>query len=255
MLQPLYTADEMRAAEQGHDVEELMERAGRAVADAVLRRYPEARRIAAVCGKGANGGDGRIALRVLAESGRDTNTELDGDPDVVLDALFGTGFRGEPRPDAAALIGRINAAGVPVVAVDVPSGVDASSGEVPGAAVRAELTVTMHGRKVGLVVGPGRFHAGEIEIADIGLGQAETKHRLVTREILQLVPRRARAATRAHGVGTGRRRLAGMTGAVCLVASAAFRADAGYVAVVVPEAAAGDRDAGRAVKAPRERGG
>ena len=61
MFEPLYTADEMRAAEQGHDVEALMERAGRAVADAVLRRYPEAHRIAAVCGEGANGGDGRIA--------------------------------------------------------------------------------------------------------------------------------------------------------------------------------------------------
>ena len=146
MFDPLYTADEMRAAEQGHDVEALMERAGRAVAEAVLRRYPEARRITAVCGKGANGGDGRIALRILAESGRETGVELDGDPDVVIDALFGTGFHGEPRPDGAALIDRINGSGVPVVAVDVPSGVDASTGEVPGAAVRAELTVTMHGR-------------------------------------------------------------------------------------------------------------
>jgi len=59
MFEPLYTADEMRAAEQGHDVEALMQRAGRAVADNVLRRYPDARRIAAVCGQGANGGDGR----------------------------------------------------------------------------------------------------------------------------------------------------------------------------------------------------
>jgi len=70
MFDPLYTADEMRAAEQGQDVEALMERAGRAVAEAVLRRYPEARRIAAVCGKGANGGDGRIALRVHPASTR-----------------------------------------------------------------------------------------------------------------------------------------------------------------------------------------
>ena len=70
-LEPLYTADEMRAAEQGHDVEELMERAGRAVADEVLRRFPDARRIAGVCGQGANGGDGRIALRILREHGRE----------------------------------------------------------------------------------------------------------------------------------------------------------------------------------------
>jgi NAD(P)H-hydrate repair Nnr-like enzyme with NAD(P)H-hydrate epimerase domain len=157
MFQPLYTADEMRAAEQGHDVGTLMERAGRAVAEAVLRRYPEARRIVGVCGKGANGGDGRIALRVLEESGRETSEELEDGADLVIDALFGTGFHGEPRPEATVLIERINSADVPVVAVDLPSGVDASTGEVAGAAVRSDLTVTMHGSKVGLVVAPAGF--------------------------------------------------------------------------------------------------
>src|SRR3954454_12320924 len=120
----------MRAAEQGHDVAALMERAGRAVADAVLRRYPDARRIAAVCGGGANGGDGRIALRLLADAGRETTEELDDRADLIVDALFGTGFSGEPRPEAAALIERMNSAGVPVVAVDLPSGVDSSTGEI-----------------------------------------------------------------------------------------------------------------------------
>jgi hydroxyethylthiazole kinase-like uncharacterized protein yjeF len=256
VFEPLYTAEEMRAAEQGHDVEVMMERAGRAVADAVLRRYPEARRVAAVCGKGSNGGDGRIALRVLAESGRETSEQLEGDPELIIDALFGTGFRGEPRPDAAALIERINGAGVPVMAVDVPSGVDASTGEVPGAAVRADATVTMHGRKVGLVVAPGRFHAGEIEVADIGLEAADTEHRLVTEAILQLVPRRSEGDTKYTAgsvlvVGGSR----GMTGAVCLAAEAAFRADAGYVAVAVPEATLPVIETllVEAVKAPRER--
>jgi hydroxyethylthiazole kinase-like uncharacterized protein yjeF len=256
MLEPLYTAVEMRAAEQGHDVEELMERAGGAVADAVLRRYPEARRVAAVCGKGANGGDGRIALRVLAESGRQTSDELEGEVDVVIDALFGTGFQGEPRPDAAALIERINGSGVPVVAVDIPSGVDASTGEIPGAAVRADVTVTMHGRKVGLVVAPGRFHAGEIEVADIGLEPADTEHRRVTEAILRLVPRRKEGDTKYTAgsvlvVGGS----PGMTGAVCLAAEAAFRADAGYVAVAVPEASLPVIETVliEAVKAPRER--
>lgn len=156
MLSPLYTADEMRAAEEGHDVEAMMERAGRAVADAILRRYPDARRIAAVCGKGSNGGDGRIALRLLAEAGRETSEELDG-ADVVVDALFGTGFHGAPREEAASEIERINAAAAPVVAVDLPSGVDASTGEIAGAAVVADVTVTMQGPKVGLAVAPGRF--------------------------------------------------------------------------------------------------
>ena len=84
MFEPLYTADEMRAAEQGHDVDTMMERAGRAVADAVLQRYPDAGHIAAICGKGANGGDGRIALRVLAEAGRKTSEGLAADADIVI---------------------------------------------------------------------------------------------------------------------------------------------------------------------------
>jgi hydroxyethylthiazole kinase-like uncharacterized protein yjeF len=236
MLAPLYTADEMRAAEQGHDVDAMMERAGRAVADAVLRRYPEARRIAAVCGKGANGGDGRIALRVLAETGRETSEELD-DADVVVDALFGTGFHGEPRVDAARQIDRINAADAAIVAVDLPSGVDASTGEVAGAVVDADLTVTMHGPKVGLAVAPGRFHAGEVEIADIGLEPAETEHRLVTKEILRLVPRRgAQDSKYTAGAVLVVGGSPGTTGAVCLAAEAAFRADAGYVAVATPAA-------------------
>jgi len=134
MFTPLYTADEMRAAEEGHDVDAMMERAGRAVADAVLRRYPDARRIAGVCGRGANGGDGRIALRLLAEAGRETSEELDG-ADVVIDALFGTGFQRAPRDDAASSIERINSSRAPVVAVDLPSGVDASTGEIAGVAV------------------------------------------------------------------------------------------------------------------------
>jgi NAD(P)H-hydrate epimerase len=256
MFEPLYTADEMRAAEQGHDVDTLMERAGRAVADAVLRRYPEARRIAAVCGKGANGGDGRIALRALAESGRETTEALEENSDVVIDALFGTGFQGEPRPDAAALIERINDAGIPVVSVDIPSGVDASTGEIPGAAVRADATVTMHALKVGLVVAPGRFHSGEVEVADIGLESAETGHRLVTDAILRLVPRRSEGDTKYSAgsvliVGGS----PGLTGAVCLAAEAAFRADAGYVAVAVPAESLPVVEALliEAVKAPRER--
>ena len=235
MFEPLYTADEMRAAEQGHDVEAMMERAGRAVAEAVVHRYPEARRVAGICGKGANGGDGKIALRILREAGRETSENADG-ADVIIDALFGTGFHGEPRADAAEQIERINRAGPPVVAVDVPSGVDASTGETAGAAVDAQVTVTMHAPKVGLVVGPGRFHAGEVEVADIGLEHAETQHRLVTEEILTLVPRKREPETKYTAgavlvVGGS----PGMTGAVCLAAEASFRADAGYVAVAVPE--------------------
>jgi NAD(P)H-hydrate repair Nnr-like enzyme with NAD(P)H-hydrate epimerase domain len=186
MLEPLYTAAEMRAAEAGHDVAVLMERAGRAVAEEALRRFPGARSFGAVCGGGANGGDARIALDVLRSAGRRAEEGLEGD--VLVDGLFGTGFHGEPRPDAAALIEAVNATGVPVVAVDLPSGVNADTGEVAGAAVRADVTVTMHARKAGLAVAPGLFLAGDVVVAEIGLEQQKTEAALVTREILRLVP-------------------------------------------------------------------
>jgi NAD(P)H-hydrate epimerase len=236
VFEPLYTADEMRAAEAGHDVAALMERAGRAVAEEILRRFPDARRIAAICGRGANGGDARIAVRILREAGRDAEeTDDPAGADLIVDGLFGTGFHGEPRPEAAALIEAIDAAGAPVVAVDLPSGVDASTGEVAGPAVRAVVSVTFHGRKVGHEVAPGRFHAGEIVVADIGLEPAETEHRLVTDAILREVPLRGPEDNKYSAgsvlvVGGA----PGLTGAVCLAAEAAFRADAGYVAVVAP---------------------
>ena len=238
MLEPLYTTDEARRAEEGHDVGELMERAGAAVAREVRERFPHARRVAVVCGGGSNGGDGRIAARILREQGVDAvETTAVEQADVVVDALFGTGFHGVPRAEAAATIERINAAGAPVVAVDVASGVDASTGEVAGPAVRATLTVTFHGRKVGLAVAPGLFHAGEVTVADIGLAPLETAHRLVTPAILSVVPRKRPeddkyTAGSVLVVGGA----PGTTGAVCLAAEAAFRADAGYVAVAVPEA-------------------
>src|SRR5207342_3429975 len=116
-------------------------------------------------------------------------TEL-GEPDVILDALFGTGFSGEPRPAAAALIEQVNASAAQVLALDLPSGVDASTGEVAGVAVRADATVTFHGRKLGVVVAPGRFHSGVVLVADIGLAHTETRNRLVGADILRVVPRR-----------------------------------------------------------------
>ena len=232
-LVPLYTAAEMKAAEEGHDVEQLMERAGRAVADEVLSRFPAARSFAGVYGGGANGGDGRIAAELLRSNGWEERSV--GAADVVLDALFGTGFHGAPRDEAAQQIRAINEADAPIVAVDIPSGVDASTGEVPGEAVRAVLTVTFHGRKVGHEVAPGRFHRGELVVADIGLEHRETEHALVTPAILDLVPRRKPGDTKYTAgsvlvVGGS----PGMTGAVCLSAEAAFRADAGYVAVAAP---------------------
>ena len=154
-LEPLYTSEEMRAAEQGHDTSVLMERAGAAAAQVALQVFPGAERWTVVCGGGANGGDGRIAARHLEQAGKHVHvvdaktgeTDL-GEPHVIVDALFGTGFSGAPRAEAAALIERINGAGARVLAIDLPSGVDASTGEIHGAAIRANETVTFHARKV-----------------------------------------------------------------------------------------------------------
>jgi NAD(P)H-hydrate epimerase len=231
-LESLYTAEEMRAAEAGHDVDAMMQRAGAAVAEALMRRFPDARRVALHAGGGANGGDGRIAGEILRGQGREL---VDGRPDAVIDALLGTGLKGEPREETSRLVEQINEAGVPVVAVDIPSGVNASTGEVGGAAVRADVTVTMHGPKVGLAVAPGRFHAGEVEVADIGLEPAETEHRLVMPEILAEVPHRSAGEnkyTAGHVLVVGGAR--GMTGAAALTSRAALRADAGYVTIAAP---------------------
>jgi ADP-dependent NAD(P)H-hydrate dehydratase / NAD(P)H-hydrate epimerase len=245
--EPLYAAAEMRAAEERYPgypetVPELMERAGGAVAEHALERFPEARRWTVVCGGGSNGGDGRVVARRLEEAGREarvvdaTAGERDlGEPDVVVDALFGTGFRGAPRDDAAALIEAMNAAAAPVLAVDLPSGVDASTGEVAGAAVEAAATVTFHGWKVGLAVAPGRFHAGEVLVADIGLEPDGTRDALVTPALLRDVPRRGprdNKYTSGHVLVVGGSR--GLTGAPSLSALAAMRADAGYVTVAAP---------------------
>ena len=267
--EPLYTAAEMRAAEDAYEgpTLELMERAGAATAEALLRRYPDAGRFAVWCGTGSNGGDGLVVARRLLEAGRDAEVVLAGPEDklkgdaaamlvraheagvvfgdgatpadVAVDALFGTGFSGKPRRDATARIEALNELGSPVVAVDVPSGVDASTGAVRGAAVEAALTVTFHGPKLGLAVGPGRHLAGDVEVADIGLLHTETRRRRVTREILRLVPRRGPRDNKysaGHVVVAGGS--TGLTGAPVLAAEAAMRAGAGYVRAVVPDALA-----------------
>jgi len=254
---PLLTAEETRRAEEAHEgsLDELMERAGRAVAELVLEQFPG--RVAVVCGDGNNGGDGRVCARVLRAAKRDVTVVEDlgklGEPDVVVDALLGIGLHDAPREDVAGMIARINSAGVPVVAVDVPSGVNASTGEVPGAAVDATATVTFGSPKLGLVVAPGRFRAGRVHVAPIGLAPPAHEHSLVTAQILQQVPRKGRESTKYRAgsvlvVGGS----PGLTGAPMLAALGAFRADAGYVTVGVPESTLPVFEAGllEAVKRP-----
>jgi ADP-dependent NAD(P)H-hydrate dehydratase / NAD(P)H-hydrate epimerase len=241
MFEPLYTAEEMRAAEAGHDVDALMDRAGKAVADHILGDYPGTKHVTVVAGGGNNGGDGRVAARYLEEHGCEVRVvdakagEIDlGKHEVLVDALFGTGFSGEPRPEAVRLIEAMNASDAVVVAVDVPSGVDASTGEVAGPAVEATSTITFHGAKVGHYVGPGSFlHGFCVEVADIGLPRHVTHaHRVCDTDVLQLVPRRS---PRDNKYSAGSLLVVGgspgMSGAAALASRAAFRADAGYVTI------------------------
>ena len=246
-FEPLFSSVEMRAVEEAYpgypdSMRELMLRAGTAVGELAMRRFPDAKRFTVVCGGGSNGGDGLVAAEALRFGGQEVRVveaksgekEL-GNPDVIVDALFGTGFSGAPRDDAAALIEQINAAGVPVVSVDIASGVDASTGEIAGPAVNAALTVTFYARKIGHVVAPGRFRCGELEVVDIGLTGGETVCRLARPGLLALLPRRKESGNKFMSgsvlvVGGS----PGLSGAVCMVGEAAFRADAGYVTVVIP---------------------
>jgi NAD(P)H-hydrate epimerase len=276
-LDPLYESSEMRAVDawaiQEQEVPslDLMEMAGLALARVtahVAREGP----IRVVVGKGNNGGDGLVAARRLREEGRHVDVlaigsldELRGDPlenlrrlpgatpepfepsalagsGVVVDALLGTGFSGEPREPVAGAIAALNDQDAPVVACDVPSGVDAATGEVAGDAVAAAATVTFHGSKIGLHVAPGAFCAGEVEVADIGVPRGApqaARAGLIAERVIDLFPNRPRGGSKFTSgtvvVAGGAR---GLTGAPAMAALAAQRAGAGYVQAAVPRPAA-----------------
>jgi len=271
-MEPLYTAQEMRDTDRWAIEErrvpslDLMERAGRGLADVVAAAVPEGP-IVAVCGTGNNGGDGFVAARVLHEAGRDVRVVLAGDPAKVagdaaenlrrltvrvepwdaacldgaagvIDALLGTGFAGEPRGTVGEAVRALAAGDVPVVAADVPSGVDASTGEVAGPAVRAVATATFHAAKPGLWIAPGKRFAGAVHVVSIGIpdgGPAAPDVGLIGEEALRAVPRRGPDSTKfssGHVLVCGGSR--GLTGAPSMAAEAAMRAGAGYVTVAVP---------------------
>jgi hydroxyethylthiazole kinase-like uncharacterized protein yjeF len=274
-LTPLPDAEAMRGVDRwaieqrGVPSLDLMERAGAGVARAVEVHAPDGA-VAVVCGKGNNGGDGFVAARLLRESGREVVVlcvaplqELSGDAaanvarlpgdrpitlgegkraldaaTVIVDALLGTGFAGAPHGIAAEAIELINGAPGAVIAVDVPSGVDASSGVVAGGAVRAAVTVTFHAAKPGLWIRPGKGHAGEVRTLDIGIPRGAPLSAgvgLVSAAVGEQLPRRAAASTKfASGqvlVAGGSR---GLTGAPRMTAHASMRAGAGYVIACVP---------------------
>jgi NAD(P)H-hydrate epimerase len=265
--------DRWAIEERGIPGLELMERAGAGLAELVVARCP-AGRIAVVCGKGNNGGDGFVAARLLHAAGREVDVVMLAEPDelsgdaranferlpepaagapgtldsagsplhgaaAIIDAILGTGFSGTAHGSAAEAIAAINAAGVgEIVACDVPSGVDASTGEVHGPAVRATATATFHAAKPGLWVAPGKGHAGEVTVIDIGIpagGPVQAAAGLIGPAVAAAVPRRSSGSTKfAAGRVLVCGGSTGLTGAPCLSAQAAMRAGAGYVTACVP---------------------
>jgi NAD(P)H-hydrate epimerase len=158
---------------------------------------------------------------------------------AIVDAVLGTGFSGEPRGPVAEAIEAINATtGAVVLAADVPSGVDASTGEVAGQAVRARATATFHAGKPGLWIAPGKSHAGKVRVIDIGIpdgGPAEPSIGLISEAVTDGVPRRGADSTKfAAGSVLVCGGSTGLTGAPTLAAGAAMRAGAGYVTACVP---------------------
>jgi len=256
----------------------LMERAGGEVARAAtaVAGGVSGRRAVVLCGKGNNGGDGLVAARHLGRWGIRTSVvmleppeslkqpaatsfrqlvETDarvrpfspatlarelGRADVAVDAIFGTGFRGSPEGDWERAIAGLNDWGGPVVAVDIPSGVNGETGAVEGLAVTADVTVTFGAAKLGIVLLPGALHAGLVEVVDIGFPADLLRADVGLTEgedVAAMLPARPPDThKRDAGVVTviGGSRL--MTGAVSLMGEAAYRVGAGLVSVAVPEA-------------------
>jgi hydroxyethylthiazole kinase-like uncharacterized protein yjeF len=251
----------------------LMERAGLESARAILTAWPDAGRAVVLVGPGNNGGDGMVVARHLAEAGwRVGVVSPDGRPpstpdahamsnvalelgialgpfesgahrpegSVLVDALLGTGTTGAPRPPLDGMVEWARDWPGPVVALDVPTGIDADTGRREGGAIRADLTVTYHGDKPGLHVQPGRAHAGEVRVTDIGIPSAlvsEPMAWLASDSTAAVIPPKASAGEK-YGAGAvlvvaG---APGLTGAGIMCAQSALRSGAGLVVAAVPAA-------------------
>jgi len=249
---------------------ELMESAGRAVAEAVAERHSSGSRVVVVAGPGNNGGDGFVAARLLAERGARVEVMLLGDigrlkgdaalaakkwtgsvaaaepralagADVVIDALFGAGLDRPLEGAARALIEAINAGTAPVYAVDLPSGINGTSGAVLGVAVKAAHTITFFRKKPGHLLLPGRLHCGTIAVADIGI-PASVLEKIAPKTFENVpalwrrffpVPKyEGHKYDRGHAVVVSGP--AWSTGAARLAARGALRAGAGLVTIASP---------------------
>ena len=267
----LYTVAQVRALDRraievlGMPGFELMRRAAWAAWSSLRRHWPQARRIAVLCGPGNNGGDGFLLAALAREAGLQVDVLALGETstgdaaaarqawkdaggavclwpsgdalpavDVHVDALYGTGLRRAPEPSATALIEAINASGAPVLALDVPSGLDADTGQTPGAAIRADVTVSFIAAKRGLHTGRAATVTGTLELDALGLPETLWQDvlpdaHLLTATHLPPRPRDANKGTNGHVLAIGGEH--GMAGAIRLSGEAALRAGAGLVSV------------------------
>ncbi|MGE5240657.1 MAG: NAD(P)H-hydrate dehydratase [Bacteroidota bacterium] len=280
----LYTAAQVRELDR-LAIEEhripgatLMQRAGAAAFELLRAKWPRARRLAVLCGPGNNGGDGYVIARLAREAGlapvivgmgeadkmkgdaaaarkaceaagvvvQDFGNGLLAGNDVIVDALLGTGLEREVNGEWRAAIEAINHSRLPVLAVDIPSGLHADTGRVMGVAVRAHATMSFIGLKLGLFTGVGREQAGEVFFngldvpADIYRKAEAAAYRLSEKTLAGLLPPRRRAMHKGdagHVLVIGGDR--GMPGAARMAGEAAYRAGAGLVIVAThPEHAA-----------------
>lgn len=267
----LYTVEQVRALDRraidelGVPGFELMRRAAWAGLSSLRRHWPQARRIAVCCGPGNNGGDGFLLASLAREAGlhaevlaladtaqgdaaqaRQAWTQAGGSvrrwtpgdalplADVHVDALYGTGLRRAPEPAVAALVDAINADAAPVLALDVPSGLDADTGRCPGSAIRAELTVSFIAAKRGLHTGQAADHVGRLELDTLGLADELWQGIAPDAQLLRpaCLPPRMRGAHKGdngHVLAIGGDH--GTAGAIRLCGEAALRAGAGLVSV------------------------
>lgn len=243
----------------------LMERAAAAALVCLRVHWPQAQRLLVCCGPGNNGGDGFLLAWLAREAGmhaevialgeshgedavraRQAFVQAGGqvhawhgtmpfvDADVCVDALFGTGLTRPLASDAAALVQQLRASGQPVLALDVPSGVNADTGDVPGEAVHADVTVTFIAAKRGLYTGQAPAYTGRVELDSLGLPDAlwqgvEPDAQLMQAWTLPPRPRQVHKGDNGHVLAIGGEH--GLAGAIRLSGESALRAGAGLVSV------------------------
>lgn len=264
--QEMQQFDDYTVKQVGMSALVLMERAAQAVVEIVLQQSTDLNKVAVICGYGNNGADGVAVARLLKLKNIDVTIYLVGNPELssaamkqqlhiasvyqvpmittqpqdfhqytlIIDALFGIGLSREIVNEFATVINAINQSQVKVVAIDLPSGIDADNGQILGCAIKADLTVTFGYNKLGLVLFPGADYAGQVSIADIGIyaNKAPVYYSLQADDLVKLIPQRA---NHSHKGTFGKVLvIAGsneMSGAAYFSAKAAYRTGAGLVQI------------------------